>query len=155
MKNKDKIGSNATRSSAFGLRYALAEADASFKSTMQARGTGWVALSNGRGQIARSPTVKEVDRLNFHKISVWRHCIHHGYHSIVAPCKGTCVPDGMLPAQVARAARSWATSQMARRVEHARRRGIVKRPTRHRRSFFRGAHASWWPRLLWAYIECT
>ena len=27
---------------------ALAEADASFKSTMQARDTGWVALSNGR-----------------------------------------------------------------------------------------------------------
>ena len=31
------------------LRYALAEADASFKLTMQARGTDWVALSNGRG----------------------------------------------------------------------------------------------------------
>ena len=40
------------------LRYALAEADASFKSNMQARGTDWVARSNGRGQIARSPTVK-------------------------------------------------------------------------------------------------
>ena len=31
----------------------------------------------------------------------------------------------VLPAQVARAARSWATSQMARRVEHAPRRGTV------------------------------
>ena len=41
-------------------RYALAEADASFESTMQARGTDWVARSNSRGQIARSPTVKEV-----------------------------------------------------------------------------------------------
>ena len=43
------------------LRYALAEADASFKSTMQARGTDWVARSNGRWQIARSPTVKPLD----------------------------------------------------------------------------------------------
>ena len=38
----------------------------------------------------------------------------------------------VLPAQVARAARSWATSQMARRVEHAPRRGIVKRMLRYR-----------------------
>ena len=30
---------------------------------MHARGTDWVALSNGRGQIAGSPTVKEVERL--------------------------------------------------------------------------------------------
>ena len=30
---------------------------------MQARGTDWVALSNGRGQIARSPTVNEVKPL--------------------------------------------------------------------------------------------
>ena len=37
----------------------------------------------------------------------------------------------VLPAQVARAARSWATSQMARRVEHAPRRGIVKRLLRY------------------------
>ena len=41
------------------LRYALAAADASFKSTMQARGMDWVARSNGRGQIARSTTVEE------------------------------------------------------------------------------------------------
>ena len=66
------------------LRYALAEADASFKSTMQARGTDWVALSNGRGQIARSPTDKEVKPP---QISVWRHRIHHGYHPNVAPCR--------------------------------------------------------------------
>ena len=33
----------------------------------------------------------------------------------------------VLPAQVSRAARSWATSQMARRVQHAPRRGTVKR----------------------------
>ena len=38
--------------------------------------------------------------------------------------------------KVARATRSWATSQMARRVDHARRRGTVKRPTRCRRRFF-------------------
>ena len=36
----------------------------------------------------------------------------------------------VLAAQVARAARRWATSQLARRAQHARRRGIVKRPTR-------------------------
>ena len=40
------------------------EADASFKSTMQARSTDWVALSNGRGQIARSPAVKDSKRSN-------------------------------------------------------------------------------------------
>ena len=51
------------------LRYALAEADASFKPTMQARGTDRVALSNGRGQIAGSPTVKRLNALNFHIIS--------------------------------------------------------------------------------------
>jgi hypothetical protein len=45
------------------LRYALAEADASFKSTMQACGTDWVALSNGRGGVAGSPTVREAERL--------------------------------------------------------------------------------------------
>ena len=45
---------------------------------MQVRGTDWVALSNGRGQIARSPT--------FHISQIWRHRIHHGYHSSVAPC---------------------------------------------------------------------
>ena len=32
-----------------------------------------------------------------------------------------------IPPQVARAARSWATSRLVRRVEHARRRGMVKR----------------------------
>ena len=47
--------SNATRPS---LRAGFG-ADVSSKSTTQARGTGWVALSNGRGQIARSPTAKE------------------------------------------------------------------------------------------------
>ena len=36
----------------------------------------------------------------------------------------------VLAAQVARAARRWATSQLARRAQHARRRGRVKRPTR-------------------------
>ena len=51
------------------LRYALAEADASFKSTMQARGTDWVALSNGHGQIARSPAVKEVKPLELSHLS--------------------------------------------------------------------------------------
>ena len=51
------------------LRYALADADASFKSTMQARGTDWVALSNGRGQIARSPTAKEVKPLELSHLS--------------------------------------------------------------------------------------
>ena len=30
--------------------------------------------------------LKRLNPLNFHKISVWRHRIHHGYHSIVAPC---------------------------------------------------------------------
>ena len=61
--------SSKTRSTPRDLRYALAEADASFKSIMQARGTDCVALSNGRGQIARSPTAEEVNPLNFHKIS--------------------------------------------------------------------------------------
>ena len=54
------------RHATFGTRYALAEeadADASLKSTMQARGTDCVALSNGRGQIARSPAVKEIKPL--------------------------------------------------------------------------------------------
>ena len=30
--------------------------------------------------------LKRLNPLNFHKISVWRHRIQHGYHSIVAPC---------------------------------------------------------------------
>ena len=53
------------------LRYALAEADAdsSFKSTMQTRDADWVALSNGRGQVARSPTVKEVKPLDLSYLS--------------------------------------------------------------------------------------
>ena len=57
---------------------------------------------------------------------------HHATHAFDANSgfsprglKRGSVPDGVLPAQIARAARSWATSQMACRVEHARRRGIV------------------------------
>ena len=30
-------------------------------------------------------SLKRLNPLNFHKISVWRHRIQHGYHSIVAP----------------------------------------------------------------------
>ena len=68
------------------LRHALAEADASFKSTMQARGTDWAALSNGRGQVAGSPTVKRLNALNFYIISDLASSYPtRFYHSIVAP----------------------------------------------------------------------
>ena len=57
---------------------------------------------------------------------------HHATHAFGANfrilprgLKRFTLTDEVLPAQVARAARSWATSQMACRVEHARRRGIV------------------------------
>jgi hypothetical protein len=36
--------------------------------------------------------LKRLNPLNFHKISVWRHRIQHGYHSIVAPC-ARATPD--------------------------------------------------------------
>ena len=39
--------------------------------------------------VGRSLDLQPLERfnpLNFHKISVWRHRIQHGYHSIVAPC---------------------------------------------------------------------
>ena len=70
------------------LHFVLAWADASFKSTMQARGTGRVALSNGRGQIAGSPTTKEVERLelSYHlRFGVIASSTVGCYHSIVAP----------------------------------------------------------------------
>ena len=38
------------------LQYTLAEADASFKSAIQSRGTDGMVWCNGRGQVARSPT---------------------------------------------------------------------------------------------------
>ena len=82
------------------LRCALAEADASFTSTMQARGTDWVARRNGCGQIARSPTAKRLNPLELSYLSqIWRHRIHHGYHSIVAPC-GQSLPVVSQPAHV-------------------------------------------------------
>ena len=40
--------------------------------------------------VGRSLDLRPLERLNplnFHKISVWRHRIRHGYHSIVAPCR--------------------------------------------------------------------
>ena len=51
---------------------------------MQARGTDWVALSNGRGQIARSPTVREVNHSNLyiHVTAAGRR-----YHTFVLACE--------------------------------------------------------------------
>ena len=86
------------------LRYALAEADASFKSTTQARGTDWVARSNGRGQIARSLTVKEVKPLELSYLSVWRRRIQHSYHLVVAPwaCHRHAIADRPEPQKARR-----------------------------------------------------
>ena len=57
----------------------------------------------------------------------------------------------VLTAQVARAARRWATSQLARRAQHVRRRGIVKRPTRRGLEGFSGS----WLHLRRIFIDAT
>ena len=57
----------------------------------------------------------------------------------------------VLAAQVARAARRWATSQLARRAQHVRRRGIVKRPTRRGLEGFSGS----WLHLRRIFIDAA
>ena len=47
--------------------------------------------------VGRSLDLQPLQRLNplhFHKISVWRHRIHHGYHSSVACCAAVAARAG-------------------------------------------------------------
>ena len=69
------------RHATFGARW-LRPTRALSQICKRAERTGWC----GAMAVGRSLDLQPLDPLDFHISQIWRHRIHHGYHSNVAPC---------------------------------------------------------------------